>query len=71
LAGTLNPISTLVTTATRTWSDANRDYVPNCELTITRANGECLALNNPNFGTVVPGSTFDPELTNGVGQAQL
>ena len=68
LAGTLNPISTLVTTATRTWSDANRDYVPNCELTITSANGECLALNNPNFGTVVPGSTFDPELTNGWGK---
>ena len=68
LAGNLNPVSTLVTSATRTWSDANRDYVPDCVLTVTTANGECLALNDPNFGTVVRGSTFDPELTSGWGK---
>ncbi len=68
LAGQLNPVSTLVTSAARTWNDADRDYVPDCNLLDPAANGECLALNNPNFGTVVRGSTFDPELTRGWGK---
>lgn len=63
LAGQLNPINTLVTNTTRTWSDANRNFIPDCNLTIMAANGECLAVANANFWTVVRGSTFDPNLT--------
>jgi hypothetical protein len=67
LASQLNPISTLVTSATRTWSDTNRNFVPDCNLVNVAANGECLALSNANFGTVVRGSTFDPDLVEGWG----
>ena len=68
LASSLNPISTLVTSATRTWSDANHNFVPDCDLQNPAANGECLQLSNANFGTVVPGSTFDPALLRGWGK---
>ena len=68
LASSLNPISTLVTSATRTWSDTNRNFVPDCDLLNTAANDECLALSNPNFGTVVRGSSFDPALLSGWGK---
>jgi Carboxypeptidase regulatory-like domain len=65
LASSLNPVSTLVTSATRTWNDANHNFVPDCNLQNPAANGECLQLSNANFGTVVPGSTFDPDLLHG------
>src|SRR6185436_1621196 len=68
LAGMLNPISTLVTSATRTWNDANRNFVPDCNLLNPAANDECLAISNANFGTVVRGSTFDPDLVEGWGK---
>ena len=68
LASSLNPVSTLVTSATRTWSDTNRNFSPDCDLLNTAANGECLALSNANFGTVVRGSSFDPELLAGWGK---
>ena len=55
VAGNLNPVSTLVTTTTRTWTDANRNYVPDCDLIDHRApTANACALSNPNFGTVVP-----------------
>jgi len=46
----LNPITTSVNTATRSWNDANGNYVPDCNLGNLAANGECGALDNQNFG---------------------
>ncbi|HEY6509189.1 MAG TPA: carboxypeptidase regulatory-like domain-containing protein, partial [Vicinamibacterales bacterium] len=53
---------------TRNWNDANRDYVPNCDLLNSAANGECGAMANTSFGKVQnPSSTYDPALLEGWG----
>jgi len=63
-----NPSRNLVTSATRTWNDANRNYVPECDLVNVRANGECSALSNENFGTVVTNLTYDTDTLTGWGK---
>ena len=45
-----NPQNTIVNTASRAWTDANGNYVPDCELLNPDANGECGPLSNRNFG---------------------
>jgi hypothetical protein len=45
-----NPALNVVTSATRTWSDANGNFVPDCNLTVPTANGECGNLSNSRFG---------------------
>jgi hypothetical protein len=63
-----NPSRNLVTSATRTWNDANRNYTPECNLLDGRANGECGALSNQNFGTVVTNLTYDTDTLTGWGK---
>jgi len=63
-----NPSRNLVTSATRTWTDANRNYVPECNLLNAEQNGECGALSNRNFGTVVTNLTYDEETLTGWGK---
>jgi Carboxypeptidase regulatory-like domain len=60
-----NPLNSLITQTTRSWNDANRDYVPDCNLQSPLANGECGAMANASFGQPVRGNTFDPELMHG------
>src|SRR6185503_7186776 len=45
-----NPITTSVITTNRPWTDANRNYVPDCDLGNFGINGECGAIDNVNFG---------------------
>jgi Carboxypeptidase regulatory-like domain len=61
----LNPSGRLTTSATRTWTDANRDFVPNCDLLNALANGECAQISDLNFGKDRFTSTLDPQLING------
>src|ERR671920_469290 len=70
----LNPTGRLSTTTTRAWTDADRDYVADCNLLIPaaqdlRASGGdfCGANTNANFGTQVFQSTLDPALLSGWG----
>jgi len=63
-----NPSRNLVTSATRTWTDANRDFVPQCDLLNVRSNGECGALSNENFGTVVTNLSYDKDTLTGWGK---
>jgi len=68
-----NPLNRLSGTAapfpTRTWVDANGNFAPDCNLQNYQANGECLALTGAAiFGTVVAGTSYDPELLNGWGK---
>ena len=56
------------TNSTRTWIDANSDYVPNCDLKNPQANGECGRLANVNVGQpVAPSTTYDPAYLVGYG----
>jgi len=66
----VNPsaLNTLVTSTTRSWGDANRDFVPDCNLLIPTANGECGAMANSGFGTLRPGAAYDPDLLRGWGK---
>src|SRR5262249_5724683 len=61
----INPATAVVTSATRTWNDANRNYLPECDLTNTIANGECGALSANGFGTVRPQRTYASDVLNG------
>jgi hypothetical protein len=61
-----NPVNTRINNASRTWIDSNQNFKPDCDLTNTAANGECLALSaplgNPNILT-----HWDPNVLNGWG----
>jgi hypothetical protein len=56
---------------TRSWTDANRDYVPDCDLLNLAANGECGAAANQRFGQIQnPSTTYDDALLGGWGIRQ-
>jgi hypothetical protein len=77
-----NPISRLTTSTTRPWNDLafpvgdprRGNFAPDCDLLdftdqLTAGTGECGALQNAAiFGTVVPGTTYDPDLLDGWGK---
>jgi hypothetical protein len=66
--GAPNPVNNLVITTTRSWTDANRNFAPDCDLINTATNGECGGMANTNFGKVVPGATYDLDLLRGWGK---
>src|SRR5262249_35292990 len=43
------------------------NFLPDCVLTSRAANGECGAIDNQAFGTVVPNTTWDKAVTEGFG----
>jgi hypothetical protein len=75
----LNPTGRLSTTTTRAWTDANGNFVADCDLTNAAQQGPTTAVYNgggadfcgpnasANFGTVVFDSTLDPGLLSGWG----
>jgi hypothetical protein len=69
-----NPVSAAVGfgNTTRTWNDANHNYIPDCDLSnkTPGANGECGPLANPNFGSndvaaLLNQLKFDPNFQTG------
>jgi hypothetical protein len=53
---------------TRSWTDGNLNYIPECDLLNPAQNGECGPSANQNFGRLVtPTSTYDPNLLEGSG----
>src|SRR5205814_4527050 len=68
IAGANNPIVRLATTTTRSWTDANSDYVPDCNLIVLTANGECGAVANTLFGSAGAQANFDPDVLRGWGK---
>ena len=50
LAQIWHPANQRVNSANRTWGDANNNFVPDCELLLPAANGECGPLSNAKFG---------------------
>jgi hypothetical protein len=65
-----NPMSGLaVLSVNRNWTDADKDYEPDCDLTNPLAHGECGIISNLNFGKQNPTNLgYDPALLTGWGQ---
>ena len=59
------PANNMVSSTTRSWNDANRNYVPDCNLNSPLANGECGAMANQDFGSPLSTVAFDPDLAKG------
>jgi Carboxypeptidase regulatory-like domain len=66
-AGFSNP-NTFVTSTTRAWTDTNGDLIPQCDMLLPAANGECGPLADPRFGQIAPGLNVDPDLRFGWGK---
>lgn len=62
-----NPFALRVTSTTRNWNDADRDFTPDCDLLDSAPNGECGPWGNQLFGSAVPGTNYDPRLLDGWG----
>jgi hypothetical protein len=67
------PTTSIVTAATRSWTDANGNYVIDCDVNnrasqnlISSGGDFCGGLSNNNFGTLNPGLVYSNELLNGV-----
>jgi hypothetical protein len=67
-----SPANAIVTSATRTWTmtpaeiaASGGNYVPNCVLTNTAANGDCGALSNNGFGGESTSTSYDPAILSG------
>ncbi len=66
-----NPIQTSVTVVSRTWSDGNANYAPDCDLNNFGANGECGAISDRNFGQNNPRATrFADDVMTGFNSAR-
>jgi hypothetical protein len=66
------PANSIVTSASRSWTmtpaeitASNGNYVPNCVLTNTAANGDCGALSNNGFGGLSTSTSYDPAILSG------
>ena len=71
---TNNPTNRLSTTSARTWTDNDRDFVVDCDLSSQAAQSpattgsiDACGVGNANFGTLVASSTLDPALISGWG----
>jgi hypothetical protein len=72
--GIANPTSRIVSNVSRTWTDANRNFVPDCDLLngatqdLRSGGGDfCGQVSNLNFGRSVYSNTIDPDILNGWG----
>ena len=63
-----NPGVTFQQTTNRQWSDANRNFTPDCELMNPAANGECGPWANSNFGSFVNTTAVNPDVLEGWGR---
>ena len=61
------PASRIANNVTRTWTDANRNFVPDCSLSDPQANGECGRISNLLFGQPFATTTTNLETIQGWG----
>ena len=62
------PALRLVNSTNRSWRDTNGNFVPDCTLLDPATNGECGAMENPDFGSLRPGVNYDPDTLSGWGK---
>jgi hypothetical protein len=58
----LSPANLVAASTTRSWTDSNKNFIPDCVLSQITANGECGAMANSSFGLPVVSNTYDPAL---------
>ncbi len=71
-----NPINLTSTSVTRNWDDKtfgagdprSGNFVPDCDLTSSLANGECKAMSSSLFGQSTPSASVDPDILQGWGK---
>jgi hypothetical protein len=71
---TANPVNRLANIVTRSWTDQNRNYTPDCDLTnvlaqdLRAAGGDlCGVVSDTNFGKPTVSLNYDPAVLNGWG----
>ena len=71
---TANPVNRMANVVTRTWTDADRDFVADCDLTnvlaqdLRTSGGDfCGTVSDTNFGQPTLSLNYDPEVLNGWG----
>ena len=70
-----NPAATVQIMTARTWNDTTfpvgdprrNNFVPDCDLYNSVANGECGVWQTPDFGSARPGTVYDQSIMNGWG----
>jgi hypothetical protein len=72
--GIANPTSRIISNVTRTWTDTNKNYQPDCDLLnpntqdLRTSGGDfCGVVSNLNFGKNVYSNTIDPDILHGWG----
>jgi hypothetical protein len=61
-----NRVNTSINSATRSWTDTNGNFVPDCNLTNPALNGECGLLNSP-LGSPNVAASYGSSITSGWG----
>jgi hypothetical protein len=64
------PSIAIVTFSPRAWTDANGDFVPDCDLNNLAANGECGQIVNPLFGQPFSAQTLADDARKGWGNRE-
>ena len=64
----LAPVATAVNSVTRTWTDDNRNFIPDCDLGNRGATGECGPMSDQNFGGLRATTRYADGLLNGFGK---
>jgi len=62
------PAIASVNSTTRSWTDSNRNFLPDCDLKSPLANAECGAMANSNFGNFISRTSPDPAWLTGWGK---
>ena len=65
-----NPASNASASTTRTWDDANKNFVPDCDLRNPQVNGECGVWSDLSFGGVRPGTFWTDSAIKGFNTQQ-
>jgi hypothetical protein len=60
-----NPVLASNSSTTRSWTDSNHNYIPDCDLVNPALNGECGAMANQNFGKTIITNHFAPDVIGG------